>query len=198
MKSKLIVIAVIVVIAIIFVGWGVSAYNSLVGQDEAVSTQWAQVQNAYQRRADLIPNLVATVKGYATHEQETFTQVTEARAKATQATVSVSPDDLTPENIQRVQQAQGEFSQAIGRLLLVREAYPDLKANTNFLQLQDELAGTENRISTERNKFNEVARTYNTSIRSFPRNIIASIGGFEKKAYFEADQGAQQAPRVEF
>lgn len=198
MKSKLIVIAVIVVIAIIFVGWGVSAYNSLVGQDEAVSTQWAQVQNAYQRRADLIPNLVATVKGYATHEQETFTQVTEARAKATQATVSVSPDDLTPENIQRVQQAQGEFSQAIGRLLLVREAYPDLKANTNFLQLQDELAGTENRISTERNKFNEVARTYNTSIRSFPRNIIASIGGFEKKAYFEANQGAQQAPRVEF
>jgi len=198
MKSKFIVIAVIIGIVAIFAIWGVSAYNSLVGQDEAVSTQWAQVQNAYQRRADLIPNLVATVKGYATHEQETFTQVTEARAKATQATVTVSPDDLTPENIQRVQQAQGELSQAIGRLLLVREAYPELKANTNFLQLQDELAGTENRIATERNKFNEVARTYNTSIRRFPRNIIASISGFDKKAYFEADQGAQQAPKVEF
>ena len=198
MNSKTILIMVIVGIIAIAAVWGVSAYNSLVGQDEAVSTQWAQVQNAYQRRADLIPNLVATVKGYATHEQETLTQVTEARAKATQATVSVSPDDLTPENIQRVQQAQGELSQALGRLLMVREAYPDLKANTNFLQLQDELAGTENRIATERNKFNEVAKEYNTSIRRFPRNIVASLARFDKKAYFEADQDAQRAPQVQF
>jgi LemA protein len=196
MKTKLIVVAVIVVIAGIFLIWGVSGYNSLVSQDEAVSTQWAQVQNAYQRRSDLIPNLVSTVKGYAAHEQETFTQVTEARAKASQ--IQVDPNNLTPEKLQQFQAAQGELSQALGKLMMVREAYPELKANTNFLQLQDELAGTENRISTERNKFNEIAKGYNTSIRRFPRSIIASIGGFEKKAYFEADQAAQQAPKVEF
>lgn len=196
MKSKIIGIVAIIVIAGIFVIWGVSKNNSFVGMDEAVSTQWAQVQNAYQRRADLIPNLVATVKGYATHEQQTLTEVVEARAKATQ--ITVDPNNLTPEKLQQFQQAQGELSQALGRLMMVREAYPDLKANTNFLQLQDELAGTENRISVERQKFNALTQEYNTSIRRFPANIIASIGGFERKPLFEADQSAQQAPKVDF
>lgn len=172
------------------------SYNAMVNKQEAVTAQWGQVQNAYQRRADLIPNLVNTVKGYADHEQETFTQVTEARAKATQMTVS--PEDLTPEKIQAFQQAQGQLSQALGRLLLVREEYPELKANENFLALQDELAGTENRISVERNRFNEIARDYNSYIRQFPRVIYAGWFGFRKKGYFEATQDAQNAPKVEF
>ena len=171
-------------------------YNTMVDKQETVTSQWGNVENAYQRRADLIPNLVATVKGYAQHEQETFTQVTEARAKATQMTVD--PENLTAENLQQYQQAQGELSQALGRLLLIQENYPELKANQNFLALQDELAGTENRISVERNRFNEVAKDYNAYIRRFPQVIYAGLFKFKPKAYFEATQEAQTAPKVEF
>ncbi len=171
-------------------------YNSMVNKQESVTSQWANVENAYQRRADLIPNLVATVKGYAEHEQETFTQVTEARAKAT--SMNIDPENLTPEALQQFQQAQSELSAALGRLLLVREAYPDLKANQNFLALQDQLEGTENRISVERNKFNQTAQDYNQYIRQFPRLIYAGWFGFKPKAYFESAPGAETAPRVEF
>lgn len=168
----------------------------MVEKQEAVSSQWAQVQNSYQRRSDLIPNLVSTVKGYATHEQSTLTAVVEARAKATQMTLSA--DDLTEENLKKYQEAQGQIGAALGKLLMVQEQYPDLKANTNFLALQDELAGTENRISVERNKFNTMVQEYNQYIRKFPRNIYAGWFGFSKKAYFEADQASQSAPTVEF
>jgi len=172
------------------------SYNTMVEKQEAVSSQWGQVQTAYQRRADLIPNLVNTVKGYATHEQETLTQVAEARARATQMTVN--PDDLTEENIRKYQEVQGQLSSAIGRLLMVQEQYPDLKANQNFTALQDELAGTENRISVERNKFNTVVQDYNSYIRKFPQVIYAGWFGFQKKGYFEADPASQNAPKVEF
>lgn len=171
-------------------------YNTMVQKDETVESQWANVQNAYQRRADLIPNLVNTVKGAANFEQETLTQVIEARAKAT--SVNISPDNLTPENIQRFQQAQGELSGALSRLLVTVEKYPELKANQNFLELQAQLEGTENRIAVERRKFNETVQDYNSYIRSFPRNIVAGMFDFEKKGYFEAEAGAQQAPTVEF
>lgn len=171
-------------------------YNRMVEKQEAVTSQWGNVQNAYQRRADLIPNLVNTVKGYAQHEQETFTQVTEARARATQTTVN--PENLSAEELQRFQQAQGELGQAIGRLLLIQENYPELKANQNFMALQDELAGTENRISVERNRFNQIAQDYNAYIRKFPQVIYAKWFKFEPRAYFEATQEAQTAPRVEF
>lgn len=196
MKKSLIVIIVVVAIVGILALWAGSSYNSMVGKQEAMSSQWGNVQNAYQRRSDLIPNLVATVKGYATHEQQTLTDVMNARANATQ--VKVNPDQLTPESLQKFQQAQGELSSALGRLMMVRESYPDLKANSNFMALQDELAGTENRISTERNRFNEIAKAYNLSVRKFPGNIIAGLFGFEQKPYFEADQAAQQAPKVQF
>ncbi|MDR1516704.1 MAG: LemA family protein [Dysgonamonadaceae bacterium] len=171
-------------------------YNTMVEKQEALTSQWGNVQNAYQRRADLIPTLAATVKGYATHEQETFTQVTEARAKATQ--MNIGADDLTEEKLQQYQQTQGELSRALGRLLLIQENYPELKANTNFLALQDELAGTENRISVERNKFNETTQGYNQYIRKFPQVIYAGWFGFKTKAYFEAAQEAQSAPKVQF
>ena len=171
-------------------------YNTLVKLDEQVQSQWAQVQNVYQRRADLIPNLVNTVKGAADFEKETLTQVIEARAKAT--SVQVDPDKLTPENIQKFQQAQGQLSTALGRLLMVTENYPQLKANQNFLELQAQLEGTENRITVERMKFNQVTQEYNSKVRSFPNNITASLFGFEKKGYFEAEAGAQTAPKVEF
>lgn len=196
LSKGLITVIVIAVIVIAGFSWGKSAYNSMVEKEVAVETQWAQVQNAYQRRADLIPNLVATVKGYATHEQQTLTEVVEARAKATQ--MNINPDQLTEENIKKYQEAQGQLSTALGRLMMIQEAYPDLKANTNFMALQDELAGTENRISTERNKFNEKVRDYNTTVRSFPRNIFAGMFGFQQKAFFEADQSAQRAPEVKF
>lgn len=172
------------------------SYNSMVEKEEKVSSQWAQVQNAYQRRADLVPNLVATVKGYASHESGTLTAVTEARSKVSQ--INLSADQLTEENLQKFQAAQGELGNALNRLLMVREAYPELKANTNFLALQDELAGTENRISVERNKFNVAVQDYNQYIRQFPRVIYAGWFGFSKKAYFEADQASQSAPKVEF
>ena len=171
-------------------------YNTMVEKQETVTSQWANVENNYQRRADLIPNLVATVKGYAQHEQETFTQVTQARANATQ--MKVDPNDLTEENIQKYQQAQGELSSAIGRLLLIQENYPELKANQKFLTLQDQREGTENRISVERNKFNQVAQDYNAYIRKFPQVIYAGLFGFKKKGYFEAAAGAETAPKVEF
>ena len=171
-------------------------YNTMVNKEESVTSQWAQVQNAYQRRADLIPNLVSTVKGYASHEQETFTAVVEARAKATQ--VNINPEDLTEEGIKEFQQAQEQVSSSLSRLLVTVESYPELKANQNFLALQDELAGTENRISVERNKFNETAKDYNQYIRQFPRVIFAGWFGFKKKGYFEADAGAQTVPSVEF
>ncbi|MFV0470280.1 MAG: LemA family protein [Dysgonomonas sp.] len=172
------------------------SYNSMVEKQEAVSSQWGNVQNAYQRRADLIPNLVNTVKGYATHESQTLTDVTNARAKATQITVNA--DDLSEENIKKYQEAQGQLSAALGKLLMVQESYPDLKANTNFINLQDELAGTENRISTERNKFNTKVEDYNQYIRKFPQVIWAGWFGFTKKGYFEADAASQTAPKVEF
>lgn len=175
---------------------GCQGYNRMVEKQEAVTSQWGNVQNAYQRRADLIPNLVNTVKGYATHEQETFTQVTEARARATQTVVD--PENLTEEALQEYQQAQNQVGQALGRLLLIQENYPELKANQNFLALQDELAGTENRISVERNRFNEMARDYNAYIRKFPQVIYAGWFKFQPKAYFEAVPEAQSAPIVEF
>lgn len=171
-------------------------YNNMVSKQENVESQWGNVENAYQRRADLIPNLVNTVKGYAEHEQETLTKVTEARAKATQTTVDA--ENLTEENIQKFQEAQGELGQALGRLLLIQENYPELKANESFLALQDELAGTENRIAVERNKFNETAQNYNAYIRQFPRVIYAGWFGFKKKGYFKALTGTETAPKVEF
>ena len=191
-RNTIIIIAAIVAI----VGYCMSSYNTLVGQDEAVGTAWSNVENQYQRRVDLIPNLVNTVKGYASHEKETFEAVVSARAKATQTTVDI--DDLTPEKIAAYQKAQGELGSALGRLLAITENYPELKANENFKELQAQLEGTENRISTERHKFNEVAKIYNTSIRRFPKNIIASMFGFEKRPYFEAQEGAEKAPEVKF
>lgn len=191
-KTWIIVIAVIAVIAIYFT----STYNSMVAQEEAVSTAWSNVENQYQRRSDLIPNLVNTVKGYATHEKETFDAVVSARAKATQTTVSI--DDLTPEKMQAYQRAQGEVGSALSRLLAVTENYPELKANENFKELQVQLEGTENRISVERRNFNKTTREYNTAIRRFPRNIVAGMFGFEKHPYFEAEEGSEKAPEVKF
>ena len=173
-----------------------SGYNKMVEKQEAVTSQWGNVQNAYQRRADLIPNLVNTVKGYAAHEQETFTQVTEARSRATQT--NINPENLTTESLQEYQQAQNQLSQSLGRLLLIQENCPELKANQNFLALQDELAGTENRISVERNRFNQLAQDYNSYIRKFPQVIYAKWFDFESKAYFEALPEAQTAPQVQF
>jgi LemA protein len=171
-------------------------YNTMVEKQEAVTAQWAQVENVYQRRADLIPNLVATVKGYADFEQETLTAVIEARAKATG--ITVDPTNLDASSIQQFQAAQDGLSSALSRLMVVVERYPDLKANQNFLELQAQLEGTENRISVERKKFNDTARDYNTYIRKFPNNMIAGMFDFEKKEYFEADKGAEKAPKVEF
>jgi LemA protein len=190
---------VIVIIAIfIFAGfqWGVKVNNKMVEMDESVSSSWSQVENVYQRRADLIPNLVSTVKGYAEHEQETLTAVVEARAKAT--SVTIDPTKLDVNSIQQFQEAQSGLSSALSRLMVVVEKYPDLKANENFLNLQAQLEGTENRIAVERQKFNETARGYNTYIRKFPQSFIASMRDFEKKAYFEAEKGAEKAPKVEF
>ena len=196
MKKGLITILVLAVIALILFGWVKNTYNGLVKSDEAVQSAWAQVENVYQRRADLIPNLVATVKGYAEHESSTLQAVIEARAKATQ--VKVDASDLTDEQIAKYQAAQGELSQALGRLIAVSEAYPDLKANENFKDLQAQLEGTENRITVERQKFNETAQSYNTQIRSFPTNLIAGLFNFDKKGYFKAAEGADVAPKVEF
>ena len=195
MKKLLPLIVCLGIIAIIAL-WAVNVYNGLVEQQESVENAWAQVENQYQRRADLVPNLVATVKGYASHEQETLEGVINARAKATQ--ITIDPTNATPEQLAAYQAAQGELSQALGRLLAVAENYPDLKANENFRDLQAQLEGTENRITTARQMFNDEARQYNTNIRRFPKNIIAGMFGFEKKPYFEAEEGANKAPKVEF
>ncbi|WP_072542000.1 LemA family protein [Bacteroides mediterraneensis] len=191
-KTWIILIAVVVILVV----YCVSSYNSLVTQEETVGTAWSNVENQYQRRSDLIPNLVNTVKGYAAHEKETFDAVVSARAKATQMSINI--DDLTPEKIAAYQKAQGEVGSALSRLLAVTENYPDLKANENFKELQAQLEGTENRISVERRKFNETAREYNTNIRRFPKNIIAGMFGFEKRPYFEAEEGSEKAPEVKF
>lgn len=193
-KKTIIFIVLAGLAAIVF--WGIGRYNVLVTAEENVETAWAQVENQYQRRADLIPNLVATVKGYAAHESETLEAVVSARAKAT--AVTIDPANVTPEQLAAFQQAQGELGAALGRLMAIAEAYPDLKANTNFRDLQQQLEGTENRITVARNTFNEQARTFNVLVRRFPSNIIANICGFEKKAYFEAEAGAEHAPVVEF
>lgn len=195
MKTAKILIVVLGVLAIIAL-WAMNVYNALVEGQEEVESAWAQVENQYQRRADLVPNLVATVKGYAAHEQETLEGVVEARAKATQ--VKVDATRLTKEELAAFQAAQGELSQALGRLIAVAESYPDLKANENFRDLQVQLEGTENRIAVARQLFNETAKAYNKRVRRFPSNIIARIYGFERKAYFEADPEAHHAPKVEF
>ena len=174
--------------------WG--TYNRLVKREETVKSSWAQVENQYQRRTDLIPNLVETVKGYAAHEQETFTKVIEARAKATQ--LSVDPGSLNAENLQQFNQAQAELSQSLSRLMVVIEKYPNLKANENFLMLQGQLEGTENRITVERKRFNESAKQYNTYRRRFPKNVAAAVFGFKEIKYYEAEKGADVSPEVGF
>lgn len=191
-KGTIITIAAVAVVVL----WLVGAYNGMVTAEEGVQSAWSQVENVYQRRMDLIPNLVNTVKGYASHEAETLEGIVNARSKATQ--VTVDPENLTPEELQKFNEAQGELSGALGKLLAITEAYPDLKANQNFSELMAQLEGTENRIATERMKFNEVAKGYNTLIRRFPKSIIAGMFGFEKKGYFEAQAGAENAPKVEF
>jgi LemA protein len=195
MKKSYALIGIIVVI-VLCVMWAVGAYNGMVRSQEAASKAWADVQSTYQRRADLIPNLVETVKGYAKHEQQTFENVVAARAKATQATVD--PTNLTPEKLKEFQAAQGELSTALGRLIAIQENYPELKANENFKDLQVQLEGTENRINEARNKFNKAVQDYNTGIRSFPNNIFAGMFGFSRMDKFEADAAAQKAPEVKF
>ena len=193
-----IVIIVIVALLLTIGGCSVGKYNNIVEMDEGVSSAWSQVENVYQRRADLIPNLVATVKGYAAHESDVLTQVTEARASAG-GQVVISDEVLSdPEAFARYQQVQDNLSSSLQRLLMVSENYPDLKADKNFLALQDEIEGTENRISTERRNYNDAAKEYNGYIRKFPTNIIANMGNFEKHPYFEAAEGAEKAPVVEF
>jgi len=191
-QSTLLLIG-LVVIAIL---WVRGIYNNTVAKDEAIAGQWGQVETAYQRRGDLIPNLVNTVKGYAEHERETLTEVIEARAKAT--SVNINPENINPQAIQQFQAAQDGLSQALGKLMVVVERYPDLKANQNFLDLQQQLESTENRIAVERRKFNDATRDYNTFIRKFPSNILAGIFGFETKGYFESAEGSEVAPTVEF
>lgn len=194
-KTLVTIIVVVAIVGAIFL-IGIGKYNSFVSLEESVNGQWANVESQYQRRADLIPNLVATVKGYAAHESETLEGVVAARAKATQ--VTIDPENMTPAKMKEFQAAQGELSSALGKLLMITENYPDLKANQNFLELQAQLEGTENRISTERNRFNEMAKEFNTTIRKFPSSIVASMTGFEKKEYFEAEKGSEAAPEVKF
>ncbi len=196
MKKSTVVLLVVIAVVLVLFFWIKGTYNGMVTMDEGVKTAWSQVENVYQRRADLIPNLVATVKGYAEHESATLEGVVAARSKATG--VNVDPENLTPEKLAEFQQAQGELSAALGRLLVIQENYPDLKANANFMALQQQLEGSENRIAVERRKFNDAARAYNTAIRKFPSNIIAGMFGFGSKPYFEADESASQAPKVEF
>jgi len=194
-KNSIVLISIVAALAILFL-WGASGYNNLVTSREEVNSQWANVESQYQRRSDLIPNLVSTVKGYATHESSTLEGVVAARAKATQ--VTIDPKNLTPQKLQEYQAAQGQVSSALGKLLMITENYPDLKANQNFLELQAQLEGTENRISVERNRYNETAKSYDISIKMFPRSIIASICGFTDKPYFEAEKGTEKAPSVKF
>lgn len=183
-------------ILVVVVLWAIGGYNGMVKMDEQVQNSWANVETQYQRRADLIPNLVSTVKGYAKHEQQTLEDVVKARSEATQ--VKVDAENLTPEKLAAFQKAQSGVSSALGRLLAVAENYPDLKANQNFLELQSQLEGTENRITVARKDFNDTAKSYNQAIRQFPKNILAGMFGFEKKSYFEAEAGSEKAPKVEF
>ena len=187
-----IIIGALIVLAL----WAVPKYNGLVKSQESVETAWGNVENVYQRRADLIPNLVETVKGYAKHESETLEGVIEARANATK--VTIDPSNMTAEDLQKYQAAQGEITNALSRLIAVSESYPDLKANQNFLELQSQLEGCENRIAVARKDFNEAAQEYNTNRRTFPTNIIASIFSFGDKPYFQAQEGADKAPKVDF
>lgn len=196
MKKNILITVIVIAVLGMIAGWLIGRYNAMVTMEENVENAWGQVENQYQRRMDLIPNLVSTVKGYAKHEQETYTNVMEARAKATQ--VTIDPSNATPEQLAAYQNAQGELSQALGRLLAVAESYPELKANENFKQLMDQLEGTENRITFARNEFNNQAKEFNTYIRKFPANIVASIFGFQYKPYFKAEEGAEKAPKVEF
>ena len=196
MNKKTVTWIVVLGVLAIVVIWGVIRYNAIITAEENVNTAWSQVENQYQRRADLIPNLVETVKGYAAHERETLESVIAARAKATQ--VVVDPNHATAEQMAAFQAAQGEVSQALGKLMAISENYPDLKANQNFSALQSQLEGTENRITVARNNFNEVARQYNTMIRRFPTNLIANAMNADKRAYFEAEEGAEQVPQVRF
>lgn len=196
MKKSYVVIGVVVLVIILMYSSIKGSYNSMVTLEEGVSGKWAQVENQYQRRADLIPNLVNVVKGYAAHEKSTLEGVIEARAKAT--SVNINPDNLNAESLQKFQEAQSGLSSALSKLMVVVERYPDLKANENFRDLQAQLEGTENRIATERMRFNDETKNYNTVIRKFPKNLMAGMFGFEKKAYFESDKGSEKAPVVEF
>ena len=191
-KGLITIIAVVVIVG----AWAASAYNSMVGVQEQATTALANVQSTYQRRADLIPNLVETVKGYAAHEKQTLEDVVNARTKAT--SINLDTENLTPEKLKEFQQAQGELGSALGRLIAIQENYPDLKANENFRDLQVQLEGTENRINEARNKYNEAVQQYNVVIRSFPKNIFASLFGFHQMNKFEAEAGAEKAPQVKF
>ena len=193
-KNKGWIIAGVVILALVL--WGVSGYNSLVGMDEEVNGKWANVETQYQRRSELLPNLVSTVKGYAAHEKSTLEAVMAARSQATQ--VKIDPSNCTPQQLAAYQKAQGDVTTALGKLLAISENYPQLKANENFLELQSQLEGTENRINVARKDFNDAAKKFNMSIRRFPKSIIASMCGFEKRSYFEAEAGADKAPKVEF
>ena len=198
MKIFLGIVAVLLIMGI----WAYSSitgtYNSLVALDEGANGSWSQVQNVYQRRADLIPNLVETVKGYAAHERETLEAVTQARASATRPEFNVNAAGLNPQLLQQFSQAQGQLSSALSRLLVTIEKYPDLKANQNFIRLQDELAGTENRIAVERKRFNETVQGYNREVRTFPTNVLAGMFGFQQRPYFEASPEAQEVPKIDF
>ncbi|HEY9001683.1 MAG TPA: LemA family protein [Mucilaginibacter sp.] len=196
MKTSYIVIIVIVIILFIGGCGCVSSYNGIVSLDQNAQSKWGTVQTDYQRRADLVPNLVATVKGVANFEKSTLVDVTNARAKAT--SIQVDPSKLTPENIQKYQAAQGQLSTALGRLLVASEKYPELKATENFSGLQAQLEGTENRIAVARRDFNDAVQQYNTKIKSFPTNFVARMGGFTEKGYFQADAAAENAPKVQF
>lgn len=195
MKKGIVAIIIIGVLGILVLV-GASKYNTFVGLEESVSAQWGNVESSYQRRADLIPNIVNTAKGYAEFEQQTLTQVIEARSKAT--AVTIDPTNITPEQLQQFQEVQGGLSSALARLLAVFERYPDLKANENFKELINELERTENRINVERNRYNETVRPYNTAIKKFPGNLFAGMYGFDEKTYFEAEEGSDKAPEVEF
>ena len=196
MKKKFIPIIIVAAVVVILVAWGVSVYNGLVVKDENCSKQWSKVESQYQRRMDLIPNLVNTVKGYASHEEATLLKVIEARNQASQ--VKIDAENMTQEQLNNFQQTQENLSSAIRGLNIVVEQYPDLKANQNFLELQSQLEGTENRIAVERQRYSDVVNEYNTSVRRFPNSMFASMFGFDKKPYFEAQSGAENAPKVEF
>lgn len=186
----------IIAAAAVLVLWGISVYNGLVNEEENVSQAWSDVETQYQRRSDLIPNLVNIVKGYATHEKETFKELVDARAKAT--SIQIDPSNLSEEELQKFQKAQSEVGSALGRLIAVAENYPELKANENFMELQAQLEGTENRIQKSRSDFNATVKTYNIKVRKFPGSIVAGIFGFNVKANFKADEGAENAPKVSF